>query len=103
MNLTGMLYGSKLLSYVGFPTAEVLGPEAGEEEMMAEDEACAYGGLLKSVEAVDDMTVKFELCTPDVAFPSKVAFTAFNIHPSEYLKATGSSVDIVHNPIGTGP
>jgi succinyl-CoA synthetase beta subunit len=33
MNLTGMLYGSKLLSYVGFPTAEVLGPEAGEEEI----------------------------------------------------------------------
>jgi len=28
-----MLYGSKLLSYVGFPTAEVLGPEAGEEEI----------------------------------------------------------------------
>ena len=33
MNLTGMLYGSKLLNYVGFPTAEVLGPEAGEEEI----------------------------------------------------------------------
>ena len=28
-----MLYGSKLLSHVGFPTAEVLGPEAGEEEI----------------------------------------------------------------------
>lgn len=28
-----MLYGSKLLNYVGFPTAEVLGPEAGEEEI----------------------------------------------------------------------
>ena len=77
--------------------------EAGEEEMMAEDEACAYGGLLKSVEAVDDLTVKFELCTPDVAFPSKVAFTAFNIHPSEYLEATGGTGDILDNPIGTGP
>jgi succinyl-CoA synthetase beta subunit len=33
MNLTGMLYGSKLLNYVGFPTAEVLGPGSGEEEI----------------------------------------------------------------------
>jgi succinyl-CoA synthetase beta subunit len=33
MNLTGMLYGTKLLNYVGFPTAEVLGPGAGEEEI----------------------------------------------------------------------
>ena len=33
MNLTGMLYGTKLLNYVGFPTAEILGPEAGEEEI----------------------------------------------------------------------
>jgi succinyl-CoA synthetase beta subunit len=33
MNLTGMLYGSKLLKYVGFPAAEVLRPEAGEEEI----------------------------------------------------------------------
>jgi succinyl-CoA synthetase beta subunit len=33
MNLTGMLYGTKLLNYVGFPTADVLGPEAGEDEI----------------------------------------------------------------------
>jgi succinyl-CoA synthetase beta subunit len=33
MNLTGMLYGSKLLKYVGFPAAEVLEPHAGEEEI----------------------------------------------------------------------
>jgi ABC-type transport system substrate-binding protein len=38
-----------------------------------------------------------------VAFPSKVAFTAFNIHPSEYLEATGGTGDILDNPIGTGP
>jgi ABC-type transport system substrate-binding protein len=75
---------------------------AGEEEAMA-DEACAYGGLLKSIEAVDDLTVKFSLCSPDVAFPSKVAFTAFNIHPSEYLEATGGTGEILEKPIGTGP
>ena len=50
---------------------------------------CDYGGELKSIEAVDDSTVKFTLCQPDVAFPSKVAFSAFGIHSAEHLQATG--------------
>ena len=33
MQLTGMLHGSKLLRFVGFPCPEVLGPEAGEPEI----------------------------------------------------------------------
>jgi succinyl-CoA synthetase beta subunit len=33
MNITGMLHGSKLLNYVGFPTSEVLGPEASEDDV----------------------------------------------------------------------
>ena len=33
MNITGMLQGSRLLNYVGFPTSEVLGPEASEDEI----------------------------------------------------------------------
>ena len=33
MNITGMLYGAKLLKLVDFPTAEVLGPEACEHEI----------------------------------------------------------------------
>src|ERR1700675_3813466 len=35
MQVTGMLYRSKLLQFVGFPTAEVLGPRASEEEIKA--------------------------------------------------------------------
>ncbi len=35
MQVTGMLYGSKLLQFAGFPTAEVLGPGASEEEIKA--------------------------------------------------------------------
>src|SRR3982751_2018505 len=31
MQVTGMLYGSKLLQFAGFPTSEVLGPDASEE------------------------------------------------------------------------
>ncbi len=33
MQLTGLLWGSKLLKYVGFPTAEILGPEASVDEI----------------------------------------------------------------------
>ena len=93
-----------------YQSGEMLGDMAEEEAMaedgeeaMADDEACAYGGLFKSIEAVDDMTVKFSLCSPDVAFPSKVAFTALNIHPSEYMEATGGTGDLLDQPIGTGP
>jgi succinyl-CoA synthetase beta subunit len=31
MEVTGMLYGAKLLDFVGFPSSEVLGPDASEE------------------------------------------------------------------------
>jgi hypothetical protein len=33
MNITGMLYGARLLAHVDFPAAEVLGPEATEDEI----------------------------------------------------------------------
>ena len=33
MQVTGMLHGAKVLQFVGFPTAEVLGPAATEEEI----------------------------------------------------------------------
>src|SRR5436190_784632 len=35
-----MLYGSKLLQFVGFPTSEVLGPSASEEEIKALIDRC---------------------------------------------------------------
>ncbi|NJN96908.1 MAG: peptide ABC transporter substrate-binding protein [Anaerolineales bacterium] len=83
--------------------AEETTAEATGEAAAAADPACEYGGILKSIEAVDDLTVKFSLCRPDVAFPSKVAFTAFNIYPSEYLESTGGTGDILDKPVGTGP
>src|SRR5438552_4418834 len=33
MQITGMLYGSQLLKHVDFPTSEVLGPGASEDEI----------------------------------------------------------------------
>jgi hypothetical protein len=41
MQLSGMLYGSKLLRFVGFPSSEVLGPEATEREIGALHAAAA--------------------------------------------------------------
>ncbi|MFM0509599.1 ATP citrate lyase citrate-binding domain-containing protein [Paraburkholderia sp. RL17-373-BIF-A] len=35
MQVTGMLYGAKLLKFGGFPTAEMLGPDASEEQIKA--------------------------------------------------------------------
>lgn len=58
---------------------------------------------IKAIEAVDASTVKFTLCAPDVAFPAKVAFSAFQIAPSEYLTSTGGTGDLLEKPIGTGP
>ena len=35
MQVTGMLYGSRMLRFVGFPSSEVLGPGASEDEIKA--------------------------------------------------------------------
>ncbi|MFN2243155.1 MAG: ABC transporter substrate-binding protein, partial [Anaerolineae bacterium] len=79
-------------------------PPAGEEVLFVyEAPNCDYGGEFLKMEAVDEMTVRFTLCAPDVAFPSKVAFSAFAIQSSDYLEATGGGGDLVDNPMGTGP
>jgi len=73
------------------------------EGMKVEAESCDYGGIIKSIEAVDELTVKFTMCVPDPAFPAKAAFSAFQIYPAEYLEATGGGGELVEKPIGTGP
>jgi succinyl-CoA synthetase beta subunit len=35
MQVTGMLYGRRLLDHVGFPTPEILGPDASEDEIQS--------------------------------------------------------------------
>ena len=77
-------------------------PPAGDLLSIAA-ESCDYGGVLSSITAVDELTVEFQLCSPDVAFPSKVAFSALAIHPSEYLESTGGGGALVESPVGTGP
>ncbi len=84
--------------------------EAMEEEPMEEAmdmamvaaESCDYGGKILSIEAVDDLTVQFNLCKSDPAFLAKVAFTPFGIQPAEYIAETGGTGVILEAPIGTG-
>ncbi|MBW8012682.1 MAG: peptide ABC transporter substrate-binding protein [Chloroflexi bacterium] len=66
-------------------------------------ESCDYGGKILSIEAVDELTVVFTLCSPDPAFPGKAAFTPFGILPAEFIAATGGTGDILEQPVGTGP
>lgn len=62
---------------------------------------CGYGGIMKSIEAVDATTVKFTLCNPDPAFPSKIAFSSLGIQSAKNLEATGGAP--LENPVGAGP
>ena len=79
-------------------------PETGE----APCGVAPYTGNLKKISATDDRTVVFDLCGPDVAFLSKIAFSAFQINDTAWLEShidpagTGEQA-IVSEPNGTGP
>ena len=64
---------------------------------------CNYGGIMKSIEAVDEHTVKFTECEPDPAFPSKVAFSSLGIHSAKQLEETGGGGELLEKALGTGP
>jgi peptide/nickel transport system substrate-binding protein len=81
-------------------------PTAGQqftpESISATD--CTYGGQLKAIEAIDQYTVRFTLCSPDPAFVTKIANPVFSIqddaHLSEYQ---GTSYLLSWSINGTGP
>ncbi|MFQ5399911.1 MAG: ABC transporter substrate-binding protein [Anaerolineae bacterium] len=73
------------------------------EPMSVAAESCDYGGKIKSIEAVDELTVQFNLCKPDPAFLAKAAFIPFGIQPKEWLEETGGTGELLEHPIGTGP
>ena len=82
-----------------FPTAA---PSDGAFEPMAwppdGDAPCAepeapdaahgpYRGELRRIEAIDPSTVRFELCTPDVAFRAKVSSPALTVDDTAWLQS----------------
>ncbi len=64
---------------------------------------CSYGGLFRSMEAVDAYTVRFELCSPEPAFLSKIAVEAFGIYPKAFLEKYAGTPTLLETPVGTGP
>ncbi|MBI4769586.1 MAG: peptide ABC transporter substrate-binding protein [Chloroflexi bacterium] len=64
---------------------------------------CDYGGKIKSIEAVDRLTVVFTMCKPDPAFLAKAAFIPFGVQPKEWIEKTGGTGELLEHPIGTGP
>lgn len=76
-------------------------PPATATDAKYEAPNCDYGGEMKSIEAMDDKTVMFTLCSPDPAFPSKIAFSAFGIQSAKHLQATGGGGDLLEKPLGT--
>jgi ABC-type transport system substrate-binding protein len=82
-------------------TAFMEEPPATATDTKYEAANCDYGGLLKSIEATDDLTVKFTMCGPDPAFPSKVAFSSVGIHSAAHLEASGGAP--LEDAVGTGP
>ena len=82
--------------------SEAVVAEVPFEPMKLEAESCDYGGEIKALEAVDELTVKFTLCYPDPALPGKVSL--FGIADSADLdKYGGDSVKLSEDPNGTGP
>ncbi|MDY7563291.1 ABC transporter substrate-binding protein [Pseudomonas sp. 10B1] len=77
-------------SLIGFPYFESMG----------------FADLLKSVEKLDDSTVKFTLTRPESPFLRDMAMAFASIYSAEYgdqLLKSGKTADLNSKPIGTGP
>jgi len=86
------------------PFEAMVYPETGEAPCGVDP----YTGNFKKVTAVDAKTVVFDLCNPDVAFLSKIAFSSFAINDTAWLEANidptkTENQAIVSNVNGTGP
>ncbi len=65
-----------------------------------------FPDLIKSVEKVDDMTVKFTLNHPEAPFLADLAMDFASIASKEYadqLEASGNQAQLNQKPVGTGP
>ena len=86
------------------PFEAMVYPETGEAPCGVDP----YTGNFKKITAVDAKTVVFDLCNPDVAFLSKIAFSSFAINDTAWLEANidptkTENQAIVSNVNGTGP
>lgn len=85
--------------------SEAAGSEAASGDLLSYDFSDTCGtetnaSNIAKLEATDANTFVLTLCNPDVAIPSKVAFSALGISPSELVV---DPLQLVENPVGTGP
>ena len=69
-------------------------------------ESMSMPDLVKSIEKVDDLTVKFTLSRPDAAFVADLAMDFASVVSKEYadaMMAAGTPEMVNQAPIGTGP
>ena len=57
----------------------------------------------RRIVAIDEHTVRFELCAPDPAFLEKISLAPFVINDSGHLLTATADGSMNRNPIGTGP
>jgi len=66
--------------------------------------SCTYGGEIRSIEAVDQYTVAFSLCSADASFLSKISSPIFAVQDEYALdQAGGDSAALSSSVNGTGP
>ncbi len=64
---------------------------------------CDYGGIIKSIEAVDELTVKFTLCKPDGLPVESRLLRLPDSTVGIPRKHRGGGTALTENPVGTGP
>ncbi|HET7686845.1 MAG TPA: ABC transporter substrate-binding protein [Candidatus Limnocylindria bacterium] len=62
-----------------------------------------YAGEFSQIRAIDETTVEFELCYPDVSFLQKIAFSSFAILDTASLENDMENHRVLARPNGTGP
>ena len=82
------------------PDGELL---AYPEDGPAECDTDTNPSNISEIRAEDERTVVFTLCSPDVAFLPKIAFSAFGIDDTAWLEQYGADGSIIENVNGTGP
>ena len=77
-------------------------PEAEAAPCAVGESGAARLGIAR-IEAVDELTVRFELCAPDPAFTQKLAVTNFSVNDSGWLAAAIDDGSLATTMNGTGP
>lgn len=77
-------------------------PEAEAAPCTVGESGTARLGIAR-IEAVDELTVRFELCAPDPAFTQKLTVTNFSVNDSGWLAAAIEDGSLATTLNGTGP